>query len=244
MDRQPPAKEHTMTQATQDNPIVTKDAPALARLRMGLHALAVLKNDQGNPYYAALLHTSFDYGTYARLAEVLRQTPEGRRFLDERRTIPGDGVDIEALSRLPKGTLGHEFARYLIDNDLKPFSYEYPLESDGEFLYKRYRETHDLHHIITGYGVDPIGEVELQAFYFGNLGLRHAGLIALLSIPYQLSQTGLDLAELRQLLRRLRAAYRRGQDSRELLSVGFDELWDKPVSELARLICSPAPSYA
>jgi ubiquinone biosynthesis protein COQ4 len=232
-----------MAQETPDNPIVTKDASTLARLRMGLHALWVLKDDNANPFYAAVLHTSFDYGTYARLAEVLRQTPEGRRFLEEQRTIPGENIDLEALSRLPPGTLGHEFARYFIDNDLEPFTYEYPVESDGEYLYKRYRETHDIHHLITGYGVDPIGEVELQAFYFGNLGLRHAGLIALLSIPYQLSQMGLDLGKLREHLRRLRAAYRRGKDSRELLGVGFDDLWDKPVSELARLICPPAPSY-
>lgn len=229
-------------QAKSMNPILAKDASTLARLFMGLRALAILRNDAANPYYAALLHTSFDYETYARLAHVLRQTPEGRRFLEEKRTIPGENVDIEALSRLPQGTLGHEFAQYFIKNNLEPFTYQYPVENEGEFLYKRYRETHDIHHLITGYGVDEIGEIELQAFYFGNLGLLHAGFIALMSIPYQLSLTGLQFDKVRALMRRIHAAYRRGKDSRELLSVRFDDLWDKQVSDLARLICSPGPN--
>jgi ubiquinone biosynthesis protein COQ4 len=233
-----------MIHEKRKNPIVAKDASTLARLFMGLRALAILKNDAANPYYAALLHTSFDYETYARLADVLGRTAEGRQFLDEKRTIPGENIDIEVLSRLPKGTLGHEFAQYFIKNKLQPFTYEYPIANDGEFLYKRYRETHDIHHLITGYDVDVIGEVELQAFYFGNLGLLHAGFIAFTSILYQLSQTGLEFGKLRSLTRRLRAAYRRGKDSRELLSVRFDDLWDKQVSDLAQLICPPGPRYA
>jgi ubiquinone biosynthesis protein COQ4 len=226
------------------NPIAAKDAPAIARFGMGLRALSILKDDAANPYYAAVLHTSFDYETYARIAEGLRSTPAGRRFLEARRTIPDEHTDLETLSRLPPGTLGHEFARYFIANNLRPFSYQYPVGSDGEYLYKRYRETHDIHHLVTGYGVDPIGEIELQAFYYGNLGLRHAALIALLSVPYQLSRTGLDRRKLRELLHRVRAAYHRGKNSRELLSVRFDELWDKPVSELSQLLCPPSVSEA
>lgn len=234
----------TMTPETHANPIAARDASAVARIGLGLRALSILKDDAANPYYAAVLHTSFDYGTYARIARGLRGTPEGRRLLDERRTIPGAHTDLATLSRLPPGTLGHEFARYYRVNDLQPFSYQYPVETDGEFLYKRYREAHDIHHLVTGYGVDPIGEIELQAFYYGNLGLRHAAVIALLAFPYQLSRTGLDRQNLRELLRRLRAAYHRGKNSRELLSVRFDELWDRSVRELSQLLCPPAANDA
>jgi ubiquinone biosynthesis protein COQ4 len=213
-----------------------------ARVGTGLRALWRLKDDQGNPDEARLLHLSFDSDTYERLADDLRRTPEGRELLAARPTIPGPGYDLESLGRLPEGTLGHEFARYFAKNGIEPFTYEYPLRSDGEFLYKRYRETHDVHHIITGYGIDECGEVELQAFYLGNLGLRHAGLIAATAIPVWLKSSG--LRGLRNILRRIRAAYRRGKDSRELLSLDVDALWDQPVATIAALTCAPARSFA
>jgi len=79
----------------------------------------------------------------------------------------------------------------------------------------------------------------LQAFYVGNFGLRHAALIALLSFPYVLTQRGLDIKALREHFRRLRAAYRRGKHSRNLLSVDYGKLWTTPVSELAERLCQP-----
>lgn len=217
------------------------NASVFTRVRLGLTALNKAKDDPGNPDHARLLHMSFDEDTYANLAKVLRETPEGCQLLDERKTIPGEGIDLEWLSSLPEGTLGHQFARYFIDNGIEPFSFEYPLRNDADFLNKRYRETHDIHHIVTGYGIDEIGEVELQAFYYSNLGLRHAGLIAMVSVPYVLAKSGLRNAW--KLIGRLRAAYRRGKDSRDLLSVNFDEMWEQPVAEISKLICAPAASF-
>ncbi|MEZ4380989.1 MAG: Coq4 family protein [Nannocystaceae bacterium] len=208
------------------------------RVRVGLRALWRLKDDQGNPEEARLLHLSFDSDTYARLADELRRTAAGRELLAQRRTIPGEGYDLEALARLPEGTLGHEFARYFAKNGIEPFTYDYPLRSDGEFLYKRYRETHDVHHIITGYGIDERGEVELQAFYLGNLGLRHAGLIAATAIPVWLKTSGLRGAW--DIIRRIRVAYRRGQRSHDLLSLDVDALWAEPVATIAARTCAEA----
>jgi ubiquinone biosynthesis protein Coq4 len=65
-----------------------------------------------------------------------------------------------------------------------------------------------------------------------------------MAVPYLVKHTGLEFGKLRVLLERIQAAYRRGKASRELLSVGFDELWDKQVSDIGRLICSPGPSPA
>lgn len=204
---------------------------------MGLQSLLVLKDDMANPYYARLLHLSFDGDTYARLAERMRQTEDGRRLLDERATIPGES-DLDELARLPEGTLGRTYAEYFRTHEIEPFTFEFPLADDADFLNKRYRETHDIHHMVTGYGIDDLGEVELQAFYFGNLGFRHAALIAAVYVPVHLARSG--PRGLRAALRRLRAAYRRGKASRPLLEVRFDELWDQPVTAIAARICPAA----
>lgn len=231
------ATEAAEGEATGPRPTLPKDPSLWARVRVGVQSLIVLKDDMANPYYARLLHMSFDCDTYARLAERMRQTEDGRRLLDERATIPGD-VAIDTLARLPEGTLGRTYADYFRANGIDPFTFEFPLADDADFLNKRYRETHDIHHMVTGYGIDDLGEVELQAFYFGNLGFRHAALIAAVYLPYHLKRSG--LRGFRSTLGRLRAAYRRGKASPMLLGVRFDELWEQPLTSIAERVCAPA----
>ena len=219
-------------------PTLPANASIITRVRTSLHALDVLKDDPANPYYGPLLNACLDSETYAKLARTWRESPEGRRLLDERPSLQGRELDLEALARLPTGTLGHEFMRYFRDTGIEPFISAFPVESDIDYLSKRYRETHDLAHVITGYGTDEPGEMELQAFMLGNLGIRQAAMILAISIPRQIQQQGLK--RMGTYLGRVRAAYRRGRRSRELLSVAYEQLWEQPVSVLAELLCAPA----
>lgn len=220
------------------NPTLPANASILTRVRLGLRALDVLSEDPGNPHYGPLFNACLDSETYAALARAWRESPEGRRLLDERPTLQGRELDLEALARLPAGTLGHEFVRYFRDNGIEPFITAFPIESDVDYLSKRYRETHDLFHVITGYATDETGEMELQAFVLGNLGVRQAAMVLAYSISSRIKRRG--LGGLRAYLGRLHAAYRRGRRSRELLSVTYETLWEQPVSVLAGLLCAPA----
>jgi ubiquinone biosynthesis protein COQ4 len=224
------------------DPATTLTLPAnasfITRVRIGLRALDMLKDDPADPYYGPLFNACLDGETYARMARAWRASAEGRRLLDERPTLQGRELDLEALARLPAGTLGHEFVRYYRDNGIEPFVTTFPIESDVDYLSKRYRETHDIFHVITGYGTDETGEMELQAFVLGNLGVRQAALILVVSLPRQVRRLG--LRSVGAYLGRMRAAFRRGRRSRELLSVGYEKLWEQPVARLSELLCAPA----
>lgn len=214
------------------------NASIVTRVRIGLKALEKIVGDEGNPYYGPLLNACMDSETYEGLAKLWRETAEGRELLDERPSLQGCELDLEALASLPEGTLGHEFVAYFEANGIEPFISDFPVRNDVDYLSKRYRETHDLFHVITGYGTDELGEMELQAFVLGNLGLRQTLLILAFSVPRQVQQRGVGM--LPDYARRLLAAYRRGRNSRELLSVRYEDLWEQPVSVLAELMCAPA----
>src|SRR5688572_20734071 len=201
-------------------PSVPEGASLATRIRLGLRALNVLKHDAGHPIYGPLLNVCMDSDVYRGLARAWRSSEAGRRLLDERPTLQGHELDLEALARLPAGTLGHEFVRYFRDNGIEPFVTTFPVHSDVDYLSKRYRETHDLFHVITGYGTDEPGEMELQAFVLGNLGIRQAALILAYSLPRRIKQMGFK--DLGPYIGRLRAAHRRGRRSRELLSVNYE----------------------
>jgi ubiquinone biosynthesis protein COQ4 len=219
-------------------PTLPANASVITRVRTTIRALKVLADDPANPDYGPLVNVCMDSETYAKLARTWRESPEGRRLLDQRPTLQGRELDLEALARLPADTLGHEFVRYFRDNGIAPFVTTFPVANDVDYLSKRYRETHDLFHVITGYGTDEPGEMELQAFVLGNLGLRQAVLILAYSIPRRIKQEGFK--DFGAYLGRLRAAYLRGRHSREMLSVRYEKLWEQPVSALAELLCAPA----
>lgn len=92
-------------------PTLPANASLITRIRTSIHALKVLTDDPANPYYGPLINVCLDSETYTKLARSWRASSDGRRLLDERPTLQGRYLDLQALERLPPGTLGHEFMR-------------------------------------------------------------------------------------------------------------------------------------
>jgi ubiquinone biosynthesis protein COQ4 len=220
-------------------PSLPDNASLFTRLRVALQLLKLIRGDEGNPTYGQMLNECLDTDVYASLAQELQQSEEGRRMLSERPSLQGETLDLGALERLPEGTLGHAFARYFRDNKISPFKTTLEIKSDIDFIGKRYRETHDLLHVLTGYGTDVVGEMELQAYALGNLGIRTAALILVVGTLGQLKGRPSG-SELSGYLRRVWAAYRRGRASQQFLSFSFERHWETPVVALSARLCAPA----
>lgn len=62
-------------------------------------------------------------------------------------------INIEELSQLPEGTLGHEVARFLKENGFEPLN-------SGDWI----QRTHDVWHVLTGLSPSEHDELQLQAF--------------------------------------------------------------------------------
>ncbi|MDZ8078782.1 MAG: Coq4 family protein [Nostoc sp. SerVER01] len=79
------------------------------------------------------------------------------RFTEIQRKNVSPIVEIEKLGSLPTGTFGRSWANFLHEHNLTPFT-----------TGSRRKQLHDGVHVLTGYGTDPIGEAELQAFLLGT----------------------------------------------------------------------------
>lgn len=114
-------------------------------------------------------------------------------------------VDIEPLRSLPPGTFGRAWADHLDEHGLQSFT-------QG----MRRQQLHDGIHVLTGYGTDPLGEAEVQAFLLGTqFRVAHIvlmkGLLRGVNRQRRARQLTLSAAEVRS---RLHTAYRRGRQSR------------------------------
>ncbi len=107
-------------------------------------------------------------------------------------------LTIEYLSMLPTESLGYQWAFHLKSQGLQPFT-----------TGPRRKQLHDGVHVLTGYGTDLMGEMEVQAFLLG-CHFRFSHLILLLGLTRLSHEQGLWITAEQSIDLRLRAAYERG----------------------------------
>ena len=100
-----------------------------------------------------------------------RARARARRPAPRRCAIVRTCISISKLLRaLPTGTLGREYALMMDRNGLDPASIPtMPDDDEGKYVRAHLYETHDLWHVVTGFGTDVAGELGLQAFYQAQL---------------------------------------------------------------------------
>ena len=145
--------------------------PFSDRARTVVRTLGTLSRDPGRLDQVLALVQAVNVEAVARGVKLIAADPAGRVLLEEQPRIDRDHVDLAALRRLPAGTLGREYTRFLDDNGITPDAFA-TLPDVGDpraaYVMLRMRQTHDLWHVLTGYAPDVRGEVLLQAFTYGQ----------------------------------------------------------------------------
>ncbi len=110
--------------------------------------------------------------------QAFAQTDAGRARIAERRYLPPRLDDHQRLRKLPDGSVGRAYvdfmegegltAQGLVDESNKFFRTSY--DDLIEWYGNRKRDTHDLFHVLSGYGRDALGEASLLAFTYGQSG--------------------------------------------------------------------------
>jgi ubiquinone biosynthesis protein COQ4 len=161
---------------------------AYSRLRpiAALRAVRNLMRDREDTQQVFLLIEALRGKTTLRQFARFRQTETGCTVLEERRRLLDRLSDRTRLAALPAGTLGRAYYDFMAVENLSAEGLialsriQRPPATDEVTLFReRNREMHDLLHVITGYGRDPLGEACLVAFSFAQTGLKGFALIAL-----------------------------------------------------------------
>ena len=171
---------------------------------------------------------------YRRLMAQLRDQGDMRRLLRDRPMLCSDVVDFDALRDLPADTLGRAYVRHLDDNGLTadsqavPTSSAYVSDPDMAYLMRRFRQTHDVWHVLLGLGTAGHEEVILHAFSYGQLRLPVSALVVFFGTAKHIVLEG----RMRALRHGLLDAYRSGRDAAPLLPVCWEDLWSEPLGEV------------
>ncbi len=207
----------------------------------------LLANPDDTPLVFEILR-ALSGDSFERLFQRVMSTPDGRRILEQERSLLDELSNLERLRTLPEETLGREYARYLDDEQIDAAGLVEASERDDDsvvflderasVLSARMRDMHDLWHVVCGYERDMIGEGALLAFTYAqarNPGLAFIVLMAALKMWRE---------GVRQAPKLMWEGYRRGRRATFLPAVCWEDLLAEPVEELRRRFrLDPAPSY-
>ena len=131
-----------------------------------LNAIQIVLRDSNRTEQIHVVEETTGRTRFGAVLQELRGTPEGRAFLSRRLEINRDQVDFEMLRRLPAATLGGAYIRHLDDNGLSADTQaaltRHVEDPDIAYLVRRFRQTHDVWHPLTGLGTVPWHEVVIH----------------------------------------------------------------------------------
>ncbi len=163
-----------------------------------------------------------------RLAmEHVGRDPGVARMIEERYLAPLP--DVQSLSEYPVGSLGHAFAHHIIDHGFDPDYYrKIDVKDDVDYVLMRMRQTHDIWHVVTGIGTDPVGELGLKAFELAQTRRPMAAVITTGGVLRYLLK---DPDDLGRVLEGIAHGYRLGSAAKPFLAQKWEEGWDRPLAE-------------
>lgn len=181
-------------------------------------------------------HKSFEVSL-----KTFRADPDTARLLKER-YLSAQPYDLEALRRLPAGTLGHEFAEHMRHYRLEIVFYPplEPTENDEiSYLRRRARQTHDIHHVVLGFPAIDSGEMAISAFYLSQHNVPLSALLIGFGFLYAILR---EPERIDELMRAIHQGWQIGKAARKLLGVKWEELWELPIDDVRRMLRVPIPS--
>ncbi|MGH9421342.1 MAG: Coq4 family protein [Thermoanaerobaculia bacterium] len=165
-----------------------------------------------------------------RIADPFR-SPELDRLWQARFNSPR--YEVDDLLQLPANTLGGAYARHMKLNGLRPDFYEdVKARHRMHYLRLRMRQTHDIWHVLSGFGTDEFGEVGLQGFYFAQFTNGQSALIGAGAMLKSLLRG--QFGQLEKHIEAFCEGYCNGKRAESLLAVQWEELWSESVDNLRR----------
>jgi ubiquinone biosynthesis protein Coq4 len=172
-------------------------------------------------------------------AEAMKTDPEVAAMLKERYIAPAH--DLEALLQYPQDSLGYAYASSLKQQGFDRIDPEVKIDADTSYIEHRWQQTHDIWHVVTGFGTSEIDEIGLQAFYLAQFRLP---LAAMLIANALVSTTLMHPEELSQLLNAIAQGWKMGATAKPFIAQKWEEAWEKPVSQWRRELNVQAIAFA
>jgi len=171
------------------------------------------------------------------IARDFWQTPRGKDMLESKLRLVDLLDDHDSIKRLPQGTVGRAYVDFMEREGLSAagLEAEYARFEDASTNYDdvltrygdRLRDTHDMLHILTGYGRDALGEQCVLAFTYAqnrNLGVGFIAYAGGLELKYRVAKNA-------PILKAVHEGYRIGNAAKNIVHEDIAALLREPLAD-------------
>ena len=156
-----------------------------------------------------------------------RALPGGAEMLDQR--YPPLQPDIDRLIRLPEGSLGRSYAALIRRLNYDPaFFRPRPVDTEAQWLTQRVATTHDIHHVVSGFGTSPAGESGVLAITAAQIGFPA---YVLLTTAGQLASFRFQTERFEELSQAVAHGMAIGRRAQCLVAARWEEGWERPIAD-------------
>ena len=140
-------------------------------------------SEDGPKYIFRLIYAVFGPEVH-KIANKARLNPLCTNMLNKRGDLGQILADMEVMSKMPEGSLGKTYHSFMDGEDILPsyiiggmvyrdghFDKLVDWDEDAKYLIERAGNTHDITHLISGYGTDLCGEAINISFSIAGSGL-------------------------------------------------------------------------
>ena len=210
---------------------------AFNTLRRIVGALRKLVADKEDTKQVFVILEALGKGAGKRSYKRFLRTPQARKILSADKTLIDRLQDRDWLAAQPKGSLARAYHKFTEREQITADGLVQASEEGGrnradiseqERVYQnRQRDAHDLWHVITGYGRDPLGELALLAVTWRQVG--NLGFLLIIAIGYRVF--GKEQPQVK-IGAALREGFARGKKGAWLPAADWDDLLPRPLDEV------------
>ena len=150
-------------------------------------------------------------------------------------------IALEVLETLPPSSLGYIYSRHMRRQELSPASVidASPITSSHEYIFHRVRETHDIIHVLTGFGIDAAGELGIQGFILAQIRSP----LAVFFIFGGILATMKNQLPLDKLLKSLARGFELGLQAQCVIACKLEDGWNRPLVDWQQELGLPVSQF-
>lgn len=188
--------------------------------------LAMLAGDSSLDVVGEMVVALLETPSFDIAVKHLKRDPGSAALIEERyMALPND---LDTLLQYPPDSLGYLYSMTMKAKGFRAEDLyeEIPIYSDASYVEARLGQTHDIWHIVTGFGVSPAEEIGLQAFHLSQFPYPLA--VSLLSSS-MMSTLLFNPEELPTLLNAIQTGWEMGKNAKSLFAQKWESAWEKPL---------------
>ena len=181
-------------------------------------------------------------GVIETYVAVIENDPELSAYAEEGWYAPR--LDMDELARCAPGSLGHAYHEFMSAPGVAPDlieSYDKlfdDLEASGEmgglsptmrYMILRGHQTHDIHHVLTGYPATPAGEIGINTF---KLAQMNTPFYAMWTAVLCGHMTFADPSLTEPVMDAMAEGWTYGRRARNIQFVPFEKMYDRPLEDI------------